>query len=260
MRKVVASVLGILLALGAIRPIFAQGVTTVAAQDSIVDQFTAALTNPILISLLLVLGILALLAEISAPGGFVSGLVGVIMIGLALYGLSQISANWLGLALVVLAFVLFIAELKTPTMGILGIVGAVLLFGGLLVLFNTGSGEYIAQLSLLAAALIAVPTFVLVAVITRAAAQARLKTPITGREQLIGSKGVARGDFRPHHNAFEGNVFVMGEIWKARSAEPVRSDDQLSVEAIDGLTLQVLPFALAAKEADPVEKGAKLTP
>ena len=130
MRKIVATVLGIMLALGAFRPIFAQGVTSVAAQDTVVDQFLAALSNPILISMLLVLGILALLAELSAPGGFVAGLVGVIMIALALYGLSETSANWFGLGLIVLAFILFVLELKTPTLGVAGVVGAIMLFVG----------------------------------------------------------------------------------------------------------------------------------
>jgi membrane-bound serine protease (ClpP class) len=206
--------------------------------------------------MLLVLGILALLAELSAPGGFVAGLVGVIMIALALYGLSETSANWFGLGLIVLAFILFVLELKTPTLGVAGVVGAIMLFVGLLVLFNTGSGEYIAQLSLLTAAFIAVPVLILVLAIARLAAKERLRQPITGQEQLIGKEAHARGDFLPRNGAFEGNAFVVGEIWKARSAEPIRNGDSLRIMAIKGLTLVVEPTSAPVKKAETEKEKA----
>lgn len=248
MRKVVATLLGIMLALGAFRPIFAQSTLSVTAQETVVDQFVAALSNPLLISMLLVLGILALLAEVSAPGGFFAGLVGVVMIAMALFGLSQISTNWLGLGLIVLAFVLFVLELKTPTLGVAGVIGAIILFVGLLILFNTGSGAYMAQLSLFGAALIAVPALILVLFIARLAAKERKRRPITGQEQLIGKTARARKDFAPRDGAFVGQASALGEIWKARSAEPVRNGDILIITALKGLTLEVSPVDAVAKK------------
>ncbi|MCO5194600.1 MAG: hypothetical protein M9930_15140 [Anaerolineae bacterium] len=257
MRKVVATMFGIMLALSAFRPIFAQSVTSVTAQETVVDQFVAALSNPLLISILLVLGVLALLAEMSAPGGFVAGLVGVIMIGMALFGLSQISANWLGLGLIVLAFILFVLELKTPTLGAAGFIGAIILFAGLLILFNTGTGEYIAQLSLIGAALIAVPALIFVLFIARLAAKERRRKPITGQEQLIGKTAKARKDFAPRDGAFVGQASALGEIWKARSAEPVRNGDILLVTALDGLTLEVTPVDEVTKKTIKESNGAQ---
>lgn len=256
MRKMIATGLGVVMLLGMVQPLFAQPATGVVGQETVVDQFLVALSNPLLISVLLVLGILALLAEISAPGGYVAGFVGVVMVVLSLVGLYETSANWFGLGLILLAFALFILELKTPTLGVAGVSGAILLFAGLLVLFNTGTGEYTARLSLLGAALIAGPALALVLLIARLAAKEALRTPITGREQLIGRQARARDDFRPHNEAFEGNVFVLGEIWRARSAEPVRTDDWLVVQALDGLTLTVAPAAEAAKKAATAANGA----
>ena len=78
MRKVVATMFGIMLALSAFGRYFRpKSVTSVTAQETVVVN-RRRLVNPLLISILLVLGVLALLAEMSAPGGFVAGLVGVI--------------------------------------------------------------------------------------------------------------------------------------------------------------------------------------
>ena len=36
-----------------------------------------------------------------------------------------------------------------------------------------------------------------------------------------------------------GQVFVHGELWRARAAEQLQPGDRVSVDALDGLTLQV---------------------
>jgi len=56
------------------------------------------------------------------------------------------------------------------------------------------------------------------------------RSPVTvGPEQIIGLEGVIR----------EGNVFVRGELWRARSEEPLHEGDRVTVDALDGLTLAV---------------------
>ncbi len=51
-----------------------------------------------------------------------------------------------------------------------------------------------------------------------------------GAETLVGAEGVAREG---------GYVLVQGELWRARSAEPLRPGTRVRVLAVDGLALEV---------------------
>ena len=62
---------------------------------------------------------------------------------------------------------------------------------------------------------------------------------VTGREQLIGSVGVALED----EIATEGWARVHSEQWRVRSAVPLRARPAVRVTARDGLVLTVTPLA-----------------
>ncbi len=61
-------------------------------------------------------------------------------------------------------------------------------------------------------------------------------SPTTGREGMIGCRGVARTPLAP-----AGKVFVRGELWHAVADEPVAAEDTVEVVDMDGLTLRVRP-------------------
>ncbi|MCA9935952.1 MAG: nodulation protein NfeD, partial [Anaerolineales bacterium] len=82
------------------------------------------LANPLLLSILLAIGVQAILIELSSPGGWVAGFIGVLSLILAAYGLGQLPINWLGLVLVLGAIVLFVAEVLATNHGALGVTGA----------------------------------------------------------------------------------------------------------------------------------------
>ena len=44
----------------------------------------------------------------------------------------------------------------------------------------------------------------------------------------------------------EGYVFVNGERWKATSENPLTRGDQVAIQKVEGLTLTVKPFTIAA--------------
>jgi membrane-bound serine protease (ClpP class) len=73
----------------------------------------------------------------------------------------------------------------------------------------------------------------------------RFATPTIGRENLLGTVGVAVGNVNP-----EGIVLVDGAKWHARTnrATPLADNDQMRVVAIDGVTLEVEPLEGAAKD------------
>ncbi len=125
---------------------------------SLVEQVLFALVNPLLLGILLTLGVQAILIEISNPGGWAAGLIGVLAIGLAFYGLGQLPVNWLGFGLIMVAFVLFLMEVKAVTHGALAITGAVILVAGLLVLFNSPGTPDFLSISIPAAIAISLTT------------------------------------------------------------------------------------------------------
>ena len=81
------------------------------------------LINPNVVFLLLSLGPLLILNELSSPGGWVAGFLGVVCMLLAFYGLGVLPVNWFGLIFVVVAFVLFVMEVTAPTHGGLAVAG-----------------------------------------------------------------------------------------------------------------------------------------
>lgn len=220
---------------------------TAAAQQvsfgqNIIESVLHALANPLLVSILLTIGVQAILFELSSPGGFVAGLIGVVALALAFYGLGQLSANWLGLGLILLAFLLFILEVKTPGIGFLAAGGALALLAGLLVLFNSPGSPEFARLSLSGALTITILTssFFLFAVLKVVSAQR--KKPLTGKEGLIGRTGQVRKSFvgrSADTPVYTGSVMVMGELWRAQADEAIERGDQVIVQDADSFTLRV---------------------
>ena len=220
---------------------------TAAAQQTtfgqnVVEGILHALSNPLLVGILLTIGVQAILIELSSPGGFVAGLVGVIALGLAFYGLGQLSANWLGLGLIGLSFVLFVLEVKTPGLGVLALGGAIALLAGLLVLFNSPGSPAFARISLAGALMITAVSsgfflFILAKVIS-----AQRKQPLTGKEGMVGQSGQVRKRFVAGFDSdqiYTGSVFVMGELWRAQADEALERGDTIIVRKADGFTLQV---------------------
>lgn len=189
------------------------------------------------IFLLLALGLMALLIEFSAPGGWVAGFIGVVSLALAVYGLGLLTVNWLGLVFVALALVLFILDFKAPTHGALTLAGIGSFIVGALVLFNSPGTPKIQQVSLplvIGTGLILGLGF---AILLSFALKAQ-KTPLqTGQETLIGAPGTAKGRIAPH-----GQVQLRGELWSAElaeGAESIEAGEKVTVVAVEGLRLKV---------------------
>ncbi|MGA9343434.1 MAG: nodulation protein NfeD [Rhodanobacteraceae bacterium] len=208
------------------------------------SRFLTVIANPSIAYILLLLGIYGLLFEGYSPGAVLPGVVGAICLLLALYAFQLLPVNFAGLALIALGVVLIVAETFVPAYGSLGIGGVIAFVTGSVVLMDTDLPGYGISLPLLigvslAAALIVVGIIWL-------ALRARRKPIVSGREQMIGAIAIAFEDFHDH-----GTVHVHGERWQARSAVPIRKDQQVRVTGLDGLTLIV--SALANDRASPGE-------
>ncbi len=198
---------------------------------SFVEQFLHIITNPTIAFILLTIGINAILFELSSPGGYAAGVVGVICLLLAFYALGVLPVNYTGLILIALAFVLFVVDLKAPTHGVLTVGGIVSLVAGALILFNSP----LYQISLSAVISVAVVTGLFFAFAVAKVVQAQRATSVTGQEGLIGGLAQARTDLAP-----DGTVFISGELWDATAMDgPIEVGEKVEVVSMDGFHLNV---------------------
>jgi len=207
-----------------------------------IEQLLHALANPLLVGILLAIGVQAILIEISSPGGWVAGFVGVLCIGLALYGLGTLPANWFGLILVAVAFVLLLLEVKSPGTGALGIVGGLTLFAGLLVMFNSPGTPDFARISIPGAIMISFVTASFFLFLVAKALRAQKSQPATGAEGLLGQLGPVKKDIRASSDdaaVFQGTISVRGELWNATADEAIDRGEEVIVKQVDGFTLHV---------------------
>lgn len=196
-----------------------------------VEQFLHIITNPTVAFILLTVGINAILFELSSPGGYVAGIVGAICLLLAFYALGVLPVNYSGLALIGLAFVLFVIDIKAPTHGALTAGGIVSLVAGALILFNSP----LYRISIGAVVSVALVTGLFFAFAVAKVALAQRKPAVTGREGLIGELAHVRSALDD-----EGTVLVKGELWDAVAMDgPVESGECVEILAVDGFQLRV---------------------
>lgn len=209
---------------------------------SLIERALHLLSNPLLIGLLLTIGVQAIFIEISSPGGWVAGFIGVLCLGMALYGLGTLPANMLGLGLIVVSFVLFILEVKTPATGVLAVAGAITFLAGILVLFNSPGTPEFARISIGGAIGITIFTTGFFVFLLAKVWQAQREQPVTGQEGLVGKIGPVRSDITSisdDDGSYQGTILINGEIWRAVSDEEINQGEQVVVKAMDGFTLKV---------------------
>jgi membrane-bound serine protease (ClpP class) len=202
-----------------------------------VETVLNLLANPNILFLLLAIGVQAILIEISHPGGWVAGFIGAVMLAFSIYGLGLLPVNWLGLVFIVIAFVLFILDIKAPTHGALTITGTASFIAGGLILFNSARVPNYANVStglvIGWGIFLGVTFFGVVMLAVRA-----MKTPIaTGRESMVGREGYAVSDIKP-----SGIAQVAGEQWSAilaKDAKPISAQDRVIVSEVRGVKMVV---------------------
>ncbi len=183
------------------------GAETNEYAPSFFEQLLAVLSNPVVAAILLTLGLNALLYELSAPGGYVAGAIGAICLLLAFYSLGTLEANWAGLAFILVAFLLFVVELKAHTGGILTIAGLAAFIIGSAMLFNTP--YYPVPWAAIIGLATGLALFMIVALRLVVRTQRR---PASGTAAIEGGRGNARTRLAP-----DGMIFAQGTWWEATS-------------------------------------------
>lgn len=204
---------------------------------NLAEQFLDLLGNPNLALLLMVVGFNAVLYELANPNLILPGVVGAMALLMGLYGVGTLSPNWAGLLFIVLAFILFILEVKVQSNGVLAVGAIASMIIGSLVL--TANSPPWARISPITIAICVLWTSGVFLGLIAAAWRAQRQPVYVGAETLVGQVGVARSPLEP-----EGMVFLNGAYWEAATVEgAVSAGDRVQVTGRDGLKLYVRKVA-----------------
>ncbi len=199
--------------------------------------FLNALIDPTIAALLILLAAYGIITELTTPGAILPGVVGGIAGILAIVSLANLPVNIAGALMMLLALILFLADVKANTHGILSFGGVVCLVLGMAFLINTGPvGLGVNPVVIFGSAVISFAFFVF---FVDRVVRARRRAVFIGADALVGAVGEAREELSP-----EGLVFVRGALWKAvASDEPIPVGSTVQVVGRKGLQLEVVAGA-----------------
>ena len=219
----------------------AQGTVTLATREAVAkpieigfrDRVLAIITDPNVAYVLMMLGTLGLIFELSTPGAILPGVIGGISLILAFFAFQSLPINFAGLLLILFAIVLFIAEVKVTSHGILAIGGIVSMALGSLMLYDAPEVGFRVSWRVIVPTVALTAGFFLFALTL--GVRAFRRQPLLGVSGLVGQTGVARGALAP-----EGQVSLHGELWRAVADRPLADGTHVTVVDVQGLTLKVV--------------------
>ncbi|GGB97048.1 serine protease [Novosphingobium endophyticum] len=208
------------------------GIALTRLEPSWTNRLLAAITDPNVALILMMIGIYGLIFEFMNPGALVPGTVGAISLLLALYALAALPVDMAGLALVLLGVALMVGEAFVPSFGALGIGGLVAFLLGATILFDTDVPEFRVDWSVIAALGLFSLAFLVLA--GRLGLRSLRQRVVTGREEIVGCTGTVL-DWKDG----QGHVFVRSERWNAAGPALLDEGAAVVVDALNGLKLTV---------------------
>lgn len=196
------------------------------------ERALSVIANPNIAYLLLMLGTLGLMMELWNPGAIFPGVLGSICLLLAFFALQVLPVNSAGLLLLLLGVILLVLEIKVTSFGLLTIGGVTALTLGALLLFDSKGDVIRVSWAVIVPTVLVVTLFFLFVV--GKGLQAQRRQPVTGREGMIGLRGVADSRIAPL-----GRVLVRGEYWEARADAPIEEGQEIQVITVEGSRLIV---------------------
>jgi membrane-bound serine protease (ClpP class) len=217
---------------GVTRTLLTKGVQPRSMEMSWRYKLLDIISNPTIAYILLMLGIYGIFFELSNPGAILPGVVGGIFIILAFFALQMLPISFAGLALILFALILFIAEIKVVSHGLLTVGGVISLFLGSLMLIESPADYMKISLSVIIPAVLVSGGFFAFAITM--AVKARLTKPTTGKEGILGEMGIATTAIAP-----EGKISIHGEFWNAISDQTIEKGERVQVIGMTNLKLKV---------------------
>ena len=194
--------------------------------------------------LLTTIGLALLIFEFFTAGIGIGAFVGSVCLVLGTLGMGALPMSSFGLALLILSMIAFAIDVQVGVPRLWTGLGLVAYIGASFTMFQSADGMTMRPgwISLMVCIVGVALTFI---VGMPSMVRTRFATPTIGRENLVGTTGVAVGEVNP-----EGIVLVDGAQWRARTnrATPLANNAEIRVASIDGITLQVEPLEGAARD------------
>jgi len=190
--------------------------------------------DPNIAYILLILGIFGLIFEFTAPGTFIPGITGGVFIVLSLYSMGSISINFAGAAFLLLAFMLFVLEIKTPSHGFIGLAGILSLILGSFIIFSPLAPYF--RISWAVVLTVVLLTGCFFAFIITIGVKALKSKAVSGIASLLGAQGEVKTTLNP-----SGIVIVNKEDWSAETFDgsELKRGEKITVVSMDGAKLKV---------------------
>jgi membrane-bound serine protease (ClpP class) len=217
-------------------------------EPTLINQVETVFLDPTVLFILFIVAAIGIYLELAHPGAVVPGTVGALALVLFLFGSQALDPNWAGLVLMLLGIILLAVDVRVPTHGVLTVGALIALALGSFIFFDTGVNHGMPglEVSPLVIGGLVVGVGIVSALVLRFALRSQRMGIPSGREGLIGQRGVALQRLAP-----EGRVRVLGENWTAR-LDPLSTTAGIQVEVgqevrilgVDGFTLVVEPVTL----------------
>ncbi len=215
-----------------------RGAAVVPWTPTLGQRFVHLLSSPTIAYLLFLLGGLGLVIELSHPGMYAPGIIGLCCMVLALVAFSALPIRVGAVILLFLGVAMIFAELFVSH-GVLAVGGAVLLALGGIMLIDRYNPRWYVEPSFGLPLSWVLPTAAAIGggacFVVFKAAQARRLPQRGGDAGLVGEVGTALTQITPQG----GEVFVHGERWRAVSTREIPDATAVIVRGVDGLTLNV---------------------
>ena len=190
------------------------------------------IADPNIAFILMMIGLAGLYFELSNPGMVFPGVLGGICLLLAFFAFQTLPINYIGVLLIILAFIFFVLEFSITSYGLLSLAGLVCLMLGGMMLFRGGEGGVDISWSVLIPTVAIVTLFFIV--VAGIVFRSHLTRSMTGAAGMVGERGVVYTPLNP-----EGQVFVHGEYWQAVSDEPIAKGETVEILEVTDLKLRV---------------------
>lgn len=190
------------------------------------------LLNPNIAYLFLLGGVLLAMLSLASPGTGLFEIGAFFCLVLAGYAIYNLSFNWWALLLLGLSIIPFVYAIQKPKREPFLALSILLLVVGSIFMFPRTENQAFVNpvVAVIASALVA--GFAWIAV--RKSLEASSARPTHDLSGLIGQVGEARTRIND-----EGSVFVAGELWSARSEEPIPAGSSIRVLRREGFILVV---------------------
>lgn len=194
-------------------------------------RLLAAVTDPNVAFILMMVGVYGLIFEFSNPGTVAPGVIGAICLVLGLYALNMLPVDYTGLALMLLGLAFLVAEAFNPTV-VLGVGGLVAFLLGAMMLIDTDAPEFQLSWTVVGGALGA--SIGLLTLTLGYVWRARHQPVRTGTAAMLGQPAEVLD-----WTGQEGHVLALGERWQARASQALTPGEHVRIAGIHGLMLEV---------------------